>query len=204
MQWNRPHSASKQMRTESSCNSITDGAVFRSDVSVRHEEPRPYYFATLFDERVNTERLPVLPGSIDRAGMYTSRLRQWLAPSQGRRRVLLFISPAGWPKDVKRSYRREASSIAEGGRKAAIVFTDLPPNDYGVVALPDENHKMKLGRNVFGWPKEGLGFAHNSRVGLRPPGFPPARLQVTCPVTETEIHVSTSERYLLIDLRIPR
>jgi uncharacterized protein (DUF2141 family) len=105
---------------------------------------------------------------------------------------------------VKKSYRGEASSNAWGGRKAAVVFTDLPPNDYGVVAFHDQNLNMKLDKNVFGWPKEGFGSANNPRVGLGPPGFPQARLHVTCPVTKTEIHVSTGEHYLLIDLRIPR
>jgi uncharacterized protein (DUF2141 family) len=103
--------------------------------------------------------------------------------------VLLFTSPAGWPQDVSKSFRHEAAPIAEGERKAEVDFNDIPPGDYGVVALHDENRNMKLDKNMFGWPKEGFGFANNPHVGLGAPGFQQALLHVACPATETEIHI---------------
>ncbi len=103
--------------------------------------------------------------------------------------VLLFTSPAGWPQNVSKSFRHEAAPITDGQRKADVAFNDIPPGDYGVVALHDENKNMKLDKNMFGWPKEGFGFANNPHIGLGAPGFEQALLHVACPATETEIHI---------------
>jgi uncharacterized protein (DUF2141 family) len=103
--------------------------------------------------------------------------------------VLLFTSPEGWPEDSAKSFRGEAVSIPEGKRRAAVEFENIPPGEYGVVALHDENKNMKLDKNMFGWPKEGFGFANNPRVSLGPPDFRQALLHVACPATETEIHI---------------
>jgi len=40
-----------------------------------------------------------------------------------------------------------------------------------------------------GFPKEGFGFSNNPHVGLSAPGFEAAAMQVTCPATETTIHL---------------
>jgi uncharacterized protein (DUF2141 family) len=55
--------------------------------------------------------------------------------------------------------------------------------------LHDENENMKLDRNIFGFPKEGFGFANNPHVGLRAPPFASAVMHVACPVTDTTIHI---------------
>ena len=112
-----------------------------------------------------------------------------LRNAQGVVGILLFRSPDGWPEDVTKSVRHEATPIAEGERQTTLAIESLAPGDYGIVALHDENKNMKLDRNLFGFPKEGFGFANNPHVGLRPPAFQAAVLHVACPVTETEIHI---------------
>lgn len=103
--------------------------------------------------------------------------------------TLLFTSAVGWPEDVTKAFRHEASAIGSGDRQTTITFLGVPPGDYGVVALHDENRNMKLDRNMFGWPKEGFGFANNPHVGISPPAFREAMVHVTCPVTVTDIHI---------------
>ena len=103
--------------------------------------------------------------------------------------VLLFRSPDGWPEDVAKAERHEASEIAAQGREATVVFTGVSTGDYGVVALHDENKNMKLDKNLFGFPKEGFGFANNPHVGFGPPPFRAAVVHVQCPVTEASIHI---------------
>jgi uncharacterized protein (DUF2141 family) len=103
--------------------------------------------------------------------------------------VLLFHSADGWPDDVAKSAKHDASAIAAEGRVATVVFTGVPEGDYGVVALHDENENMKLDKNLFGFPKEGFGFANNPHVGFGPPPFRAAVVHVQCPVTETGIHI---------------
>ena len=103
--------------------------------------------------------------------------------------VLLFTSPAGWPEDVHRSFQHKAEPIRAASHDANITFDNLPPGNYGVVALHDENRNMKLDRNLVGWPKEGFGFSNNPHVGLSAPSFQQAELPVRCPATDVNIHI---------------
>ena len=70
-----------------------------------------------------------------------------------------------------------------------VIWEDLPPGDYGVAAIHDENSNAKLDRNFIGIPKEGFGFANNPHMGLSAPPFRAALVHVKCPVTDTGIHL---------------
>lgn len=101
----------------------------------------------------------------------------------------IYTSPAGWPEDISKSFRHGPTPIVPGARNATVVWDNLPPGDYGVVAIHDENRNHKLDRNMFGWPKEGFGFANNPHVGLSAPPFKAALVHVACPATEIDIHI---------------
>lgn len=103
--------------------------------------------------------------------------------------IAIYTSPEGWPEDLSKSFRHGPTPIAPGERQATAVWENLPPGDYGVVAIHDENRNHKLDRNIFGWPKEGFGFANNPHVALSAPPFKEAVVHVTCPVTQTDIHI---------------
>ncbi len=100
--------------------------------------------------------------------------------------VTVFKSPDGWPEN-------NSKAVLHGGHPfsgdKATVELQLPPGRYGIAALHDENSNHKLDRNMIGFPKEGFGFSNNPKVGLSAPGFEAAAMQVTCPVTETTIHL---------------
>lgn len=112
-----------------------------------------------------------------------------LRNGQGVAGALLFASPAGWPEDVSKSVRHEAAPIDPVHLTATVTLQHVPPGNYAIVVLHDENRNMKLDRNVFGWPKEGFGFSNNPHIGLRPPAFEKALIPVTCPATETTIRI---------------
>ncbi len=101
----------------------------------------------------------------------------------------IFTSAQGWPEDMSKAFRHGPTPIAAGERQATAVWDNLPPGDYGVVVIHDENRNHKLDRNIFGWPKEGFGFANNPHVGLSAPPFNQALVHIACPVTETTIHM---------------
>jgi uncharacterized protein (DUF2141 family) len=102
---------------------------------------------------------------------------------------VVFKSAEGWPEDPKKAFRRGPTPILPGDRTATVVWEHLPPGDYGVAAIHDENRNAKLDRNLIGIPKEGFGFANDPHVGLSAPAFQSAIVHVGCPVTETTIHL---------------
>lgn len=112
-----------------------------------------------------------------------------LRNSNGNLGTAIFTSPDGWPEDMKKSFRYGPAPIPAGQRQATAVWENLPPGDFGVLAIHDENSNAKLDRNFLGIPKEGFGFANNPHVGLGPPAFQQAVMHVQCPVTDTTIHL---------------
>jgi uncharacterized protein (DUF2141 family) len=102
---------------------------------------------------------------------------------------VIFKSPDGWPEDTTRSFRHGPTPIPARERQVVVVWNNLPPGDYGVAAIHDENSNARLDRNFIGIPKEGFGFANNPHVGLSAPPFAAAVVHVQCPSTETSIHL---------------
>src|SRR5579862_1987815 len=101
----------------------------------------------------------------------------------------IFKSADGWPEDMSKSFRHWPTPIATGAHEATAVMENLSPGDYGLVVIHDENGNQKMDRNFFGIPKEGFGFANNPHVGLSAAPFAASIVHVTCPVTETKIHL---------------
>ena len=103
--------------------------------------------------------------------------------------AVIFASPEGWPENTDKSLHHWPSEIPQGKHEATAIWENLPPGNYGVAVIHDENKNRKLDRNFLGIPKEGFGFANNPHVGLSAPAFDAARVHMTCPVTEITIHL---------------
>jgi uncharacterized protein (DUF2141 family) len=99
----------------------------------------------------------------------------------------IFTSSDGWPEVNDKSFRHDHIDIT--GSTATLTFDHIPAGNYGVVVLHDENENQHLDRNLVGWPKEGFGFANNPHVALSAPPWKAALVHVTCPRTETTIHI---------------
>jgi uncharacterized protein (DUF2141 family) len=99
---------------------------------------------------------------------------------------VVFSSASGWPDN-------RAKAIVQGGfpiaDHQAVQSFQVPPGQYAVVVIHDENSNMKLDRNFLGIPKEGFGFSNNPRVILSAPSFQSAAAPVTCPATQLAIRL---------------
>lgn len=100
--------------------------------------------------------------------------------------VTVFTSPDGWPENNDKALMHGAHPFS--GEKTTVEL-QLPPGRYAIAVMHDENSNHKLDRNFIGIPKEGFGFSNNPKVSLSAPSFDAAAMQVTCPVTETMIHL---------------
>jgi uncharacterized protein (DUF2141 family) len=101
----------------------------------------------------------------------------------------IFTSADGWPENNDKAFRHGPTAIEAGEYQVTAAWENLPPGDYAVAVIHDENKNHKLDRNMIGWPKEGFGFANNPHVGLSAPAFKEALIHVACPATETSIHM---------------
>jgi uncharacterized protein (DUF2141 family) len=134
------------------------------------------------------------PGSVravSKQGSQTCTLQihvDGLRNSTGVVGAVIFASPDGWPEDTAKSVHHWPTEIPPGKHEATPGW-DLPPGDYGVAVIHDENRNQKLDRNFLGIPKEGFGFANNPHVALSAPPFKAAIVHVTCPVTEINVHM---------------
>jgi uncharacterized protein (DUF2141 family) len=152
---------------------------------------KPSGFRDLDSETSETANLAApLPRPPDTAQSCTLRIRvDGFRNTRGNLGTILFRSPDGWPEDKDKAFRHGPAPIDKATSTAVAVWPDLPPGDYGVAVIHDENSNAKLDRNLIGVPKEGFGFANNPHVGLSAPPFQKAIVHVACPATDTAIHL---------------
>lgn len=55
----------------------------------------------------------------------------------------------------------------------------LPPGEYGLVFVDDENNDGKMSNNLIGIPKEGFGFSNFYLSGFKKPKFPEFSFKLT-------------------------
>ena len=74
----------------------------------------------------------------------------------------------------------ETGQAAEAGQ-VAFTFSGLPPGRYAIASFHDENGNGSFDRTFLGLPKEGLGFSNDAWIGLGPPSFDEAAVDVVEP-----------------------
>lgn len=65
-----------------------------------------------------------------------------------------------------------------------IDITGLPPGDYAISAIHDENDNKKLDKSFIGMPTEGVAFSNNAKVSFGPPKFEKVRFHVEGETTQ--------------------
>jgi uncharacterized protein (DUF2141 family) len=99
-----------------------------------------------------------------------------LRSSKGSVRLCIWRDSEGFP-----DCRKNSSVIHEAVPAAPVVELDLailPPGDYGISAMHDENDNRKLDKSFIGLPTEGVAFSNNARIRFGPPRFEQVRFNV--------------------------
>ncbi len=106
-----------------------------------------------------------------------------LRSSRGMVRACLTRNPTFFPGCDHDPASVKASVAA--GRGARLEF-ELPPGDYAVMVLHDENSNSKVD-TVMGIPREGVGFSRNPSLMFGPPRFDAVRLHIPAGSSEAEV-----------------
>ncbi len=110
-----------------------------------------------------------------------------LRSARGRVRIALWSRPDGFA-DVD-------AAIVEAGQPARpgeVRFTipGLAPGRYAVASYHDENGNGEFDQTWIGLPDEGLGFSNGAWIGLGPPAF-----------DEAAVEISEKDRVIVVTLR---
>ncbi len=105
-----------------------------------------------------------------------------LRSKKGSIRLCLFSDADGYPDCTKNA---SASKHSAPATAPAFVFKDLPPGDYAVSAIHDENDNQKLDKSIIGMPTEGIAFSNNAKVTFGPPKFEKVRFRVEGETAQT-------------------
>ncbi|MGM0533879.1 MAG: DUF2141 domain-containing protein [Campylobacterota bacterium] len=82
----------------------------------------------------------------------------------------LFKSPEGFPHDFMHS-AINIMMIKIQDTKARCSFLDIPPGNYALAVIHDENMNGKLDTSWLGIPKEGYGFSSGAKASTGAPSF---------------------------------
>ncbi len=93
----------------------------------------------------------------------------------------LFLE-ANFPKPGKQLI---GTAVAVNANEMSVVFKDVPPGKYGVVAFQDIDANKDLKKNFLGFPKEPIGFSNDARIKMGPPAFADAAITVEAGKTIT-------------------
>ena len=94
--------------------------------------------------------------------------------TQGSVGVSVVDTAAAWNGEAKGVARQK---LPIQGKEVVFRLTDLPPGQYAVSVIHDENDNGKLDANFMGMPTEGYGFSNNPVV-LRKPTFEEVQFQL--------------------------
>lgn len=81
----------------------------------------------------------------------------------------------------------EKKIVKPTGSDITIIFENLPPGDYALSIIHDENENGKLDSNAFGIPKEGFAFGNNAQGSFGPPAFEKAKITIADQNVKQEI-----------------
>ena len=107
-----------------------------------------------------------------------------LRSTKGMIRACLTRNPAFFPKCEHDPLARKVSIAAQGNGR--VNFADLPPGDYALMVLHDENGNAKID-TMLGIPKEGVGFSRNPVLRFGPPKWDAVRIHVPSGPSATDV-----------------
>jgi len=106
-----------------------------------------------------------------------------LRDNDGVVQVLLFTADSGYPTKFDRAAHRATAKIEHG--HATVALIGVPKGTYAANIWHDADGDGKLGTNIIGMPKEGVGASNNAKGFMGPPSFEKASFTVEADVKQT-------------------
>ncbi|RYZ77170.1 MAG: DUF2141 domain-containing protein [Proteobacteria bacterium] len=98
--------------------------------------------------------------------------------------VAVFKDGVGFPSDNDKAHDNLKLTP---GQAQKFVLEDLPPGDYAIALLHDENNNGRMDKKAVFLPKEGFGFSNDAMGTMGPPSYKKAKFTVTAPKTSIRL-----------------
>ena len=128
----------------------------------------------------------LLIASLGQAQESTARLKvdvTGLKSDRGSVRIALYMESGFLETSVR------AAVLPIQGGKASWQLDALPPGEYAVAVVHDENGNGKTDRGAFGIPSEPYAFSNGANALMGPPKWKEARFALEAPATEIQVRV---------------
>jgi uncharacterized protein (DUF2141 family) len=96
--------------------------------------------------------------------------------AQGQVLIAVFRGETGFPGSPDKAWKTMVATIS--GDTASVDLRDVPPGDYAVSVVHDENGNNALDTSWIGIPKEGIGMSNNAKGRMGPPKYRDAKFVV--------------------------
>ncbi|MCU0450258.1 MAG: DUF2141 domain-containing protein [Bernardetiaceae bacterium] len=90
--------------------------------------------------------------------------------------ISLFKGKDGFPGKADKAVQKAKAIIT--GKKAVITFNNVPPGEYALSLMHDEDGDGKLATNMLGIPKEGYAASNNAKNSFGPPKYEDAKFNL--------------------------
>jgi uncharacterized protein (DUF2141 family) len=126
-----------------------------------------------------------LPTALAQSATLTVNLHE-IRNATGNLRASLYREPESFRKEDK---ALQVVALPAAAGDAKIVFADLAPGKYAVMAYHDENADGRLNLRFGMFPTEGYGLSNNPQV-MGPPKFADSAFEVSAPETVIDIKLA--------------
>jgi len=96
--------------------------------------------------------------------------------AEGQVLVAVYRGAEGFPGASGRAWKQLVTTIS-GGR-ARLTLADVPPGEYALAVVHDENANNTLDTSWIGIPREGIGTSNNAKGRMGPPKYSDAKFEV--------------------------
>lgn len=114
-----------------------------------------------------------------------------LRNDKGTVKVSLFKAKEGFPSETENAFKTVSAAI--NNKQSTLVLTNIPPGEYAVAFLHDENDNNKMDTNLIGIPKEGYGASNDAKAMLKAPSFDDAKFVLN--QNQETLELSITARY---------
>lgn len=112
-----------------------------------------------------------------------------LQSAQGNILLSVFNDADAFPKDASRAvYKIKVRSVQP---ETIVTIKNVPPGDYAVAVVHDENANDQMDKSGIGLPKEDFGFSNDAMGTFGPPSFKKAKVVVAPQGTAIRINLKS-------------